>query len=288
MGSQQIVLSDAVNGATIHYTTDGSVPTATSPVYSAPIVVTANETINAYATASEYQDSSVASASYVITLPTAAAPTFTPGAGTYTSVQSVTIADATTGATIYYTDGSTPTVNSAVYNSPLPVGANETINAIAVASGYLTSAVGSAAYTINLPPPSIALSSNVPTMVISRGKSGTVTLTVTAQNGLSGTVNFACKGLSSGVTCSFNPPTLSISGSTAGTTTLTVTASDTVTTSMAIIPAIFGLGRLALNARRRRMLNLLAVLCLAALGFTMLSGCGGLFRHQSPPRQPSP
>ncbi|WP_263367392.1 chitobiase/beta-hexosaminidase C-terminal domain-containing protein [Edaphobacter bradus] len=276
VGPQQIVLSDAVNGATIHYTTDGSAPTATSPVYSAPIVVTANETINAYATGSGYPDSPVVSASYIITLPTAATPTFTPVAGTYTSVQSVAIADATTGATIYYTtDGSTPTVNSSVYSNPLTVGANETIKAIAVASGYLTSAVGSAAYTINLPPPSIALSLNVPTMVISRGKSGTVTLTVTGQNGFSGTVNLACSGLPSGVSCSFNPSTLNISGSTAGTTTLTVTASNTVTASMAIIPAIFGLGFFAFNARRRRMVNLLAVLCLAALGFTMLSGCGG-------------
>ena len=46
---------------------------------------------------------------------TAAAPTFSPAAGTYTSTQSVTISDATTGATIYYTtNGTTPTTSSSV------------------------------------------------------------------------------------------------------------------------------------------------------------------------------
>ena len=275
VGPQQIVLSDAVNGATIHYTTDGSAPTANSPVYSAPIPVTANETINAYATDSGYSDSSVASASYVITLPTAGTPTFTPAGGTYTSVQTVTIADATTGATIYYTtNGSTPTASSAVYSTPLTVGANETINAIALASGYLPSAVNSAVYTINLPPPSIALSLNSPTLVISRGKSGTVTLSVSGQNGFSGTVNFSCSGLPAGVSCSFNPTNVNVSGATAGTTTLTVAATNSVTASIAVIPAIFAMGLLAFSARRRRMISMLAVLFMVGLGLTMLSGCG--------------
>ena len=42
--------------------------------------------------------------------PTDATPTFSPGAGTYSSTQSVTISTVTSGATLCYTtDGTTPT-----------------------------------------------------------------------------------------------------------------------------------------------------------------------------------
>ena len=79
----------------------------------------------------------------------AATPTFSPAAGTYSSAQTVTISTATPSATIYYTtNGSTPTTSSTVYSGPITVSATETLQAIAVASGYSTSAVGSAAYTI--------------------------------------------------------------------------------------------------------------------------------------------
>jgi hypothetical protein len=87
--------------------------------------------------------------------PLAATPTFLPVAGTYGAAQSVTIADATPNATIYYTtNGSTPTASSPIYSSgaTIPVSASETLQATAVVSGYATSAVGSAAYTIGNSP----------------------------------------------------------------------------------------------------------------------------------------
>jgi hypothetical protein len=81
---------------------------------------------------------------------TAATPTFTPAAGSYTTSQNVQINDATSGATIYYTtDGSTPTTASAVYSTPISITTSTTINAIATASGYLTSATGSALFNIS-------------------------------------------------------------------------------------------------------------------------------------------
>ena len=153
--AQTVTLSDATPSATIYYSVDGSIPTTASHVYAAPISVTATTTINAIAAATGDTTSSVASSVYTITVPVAATPTFSPGTGSYASAQSVTISDTTAGATIYYTlDGSAPTSKSLVYSAPIAIPATAavtTINAIAVATGYTTSAVGTATYTIALP-----------------------------------------------------------------------------------------------------------------------------------------
>ncbi|WP_263352842.1 FG-GAP-like repeat-containing protein [Acidicapsa acidisoli] len=81
-----------------------------------------------------------------------ATPVFSVPAGTYTSIQNVTITDNTPGATIYYTtDGTTPTTGSSVYSGPITVSQTETLEALAVATGDAQSAVATAAYTIHLP-----------------------------------------------------------------------------------------------------------------------------------------
>ena len=81
---------------------------------------------------------------------TVSTPTFSPGAGTYTSAQPVSISDATSDATIYYTtNGTTPTTSSNEYTGPITVSSTETLQAIAEAPGDSNSAVGSAAYTMD-------------------------------------------------------------------------------------------------------------------------------------------
>ncbi len=150
--AQSVTISDTTTGATIYYTTDGSNPTALSTKYTAPVAINSSLTLNAIAVASGFSNSSVGTAAYVINLPQAATPTFSPVAGTYTSAQSVTISDTTAGATIYYTtNGSTPTTSSTKYTAPVAVNSSETLNAIAVATGFSNSNVGAAAYTINVP-----------------------------------------------------------------------------------------------------------------------------------------
>lgn len=149
--AQTVTLGDSTTAAVIYFTTDGSTPTTASPAYSAPISVSSTTTIKAIASAAGYTPSSVASATYTINLAAAATPTFSVATGTYTSAQTVTLADATTGAKIYYTiDGTTPTTSSTLYSAAISISATTTVKAIATASGYTTSAVASATYTINL------------------------------------------------------------------------------------------------------------------------------------------
>ncbi len=148
---QTVNIYDQSPGVSIYYTTDGSTPTTSSTLYSGPVTVSSTETINAIATstASGVTNSSVGTAAYTIQLP-AATPSFSPAGGTYTAAQSVTISDATSGATIYYTaDGTTPTTSSSVYGSPITVSSSGVLKAIAVASGSPTSNVGVATYLIN-------------------------------------------------------------------------------------------------------------------------------------------
>ena len=143
-----VTITDALPGATIYYTTDGSMPTSNSPIYQNPFVVSVNETVIAVASITNYLVSAPASATYLLTtIP--ANPVFSLAAGTYTGAQTLTITDTTSGAVIYYTiDGPSPTTASAVYTQPLSVSASETVKAVAVAPGPFPSSLVSSTYTI--------------------------------------------------------------------------------------------------------------------------------------------
>jgi hypothetical protein len=116
------------------------------------VVIAANQAGN-----TNYSAATLVTQSIVVNVIGAAAtPTFSPVAGTYTAAQTVSISDATTGATIYYTtNGTTPTTSSTVYSTAIPVASTETLEAIATATGYTTSAVASAAYILVNPLPAI-------------------------------------------------------------------------------------------------------------------------------------
>jgi hypothetical protein len=151
--AQLVTLTDSTPGAVIHYTINGTTPTTSSPVYSGAISVGATTTIKALATASGYSTSLIVIGTYTISataVPEAATVSMSPEPGSFTSAQSVTLSDATPGATIHYTtDGSAPTVDSPVYNGPVSVSATTTIQALAAAPGYSPSATTSSTYTIS-------------------------------------------------------------------------------------------------------------------------------------------
>jgi N-acetylneuraminic acid mutarotase len=211
---------------------------------------------------------------------TAAAPSFSPAAATFASVQTVTISDAIAGATIYYTtDGTAPTTNSTVYGGAITVSNSETIEAIATASGYSSSAVTTAAYVINLPPSTFTFGASPASVTVHSGGQGSVNLTVTPQNGFSSTVSFACTGLSPGETCSFSPATVKPSGAAVSTQlTLSPGAQSSALrpdyrpllpgTGLALVFAWFGF-------KRRRVVRLWLLPIIAGVGMCLLYGCGG-------------
>ena len=83
----------------------------------------------------------------------AAAPSFSPSAGSYVGDRNVTISTTTSGATIYYTtDGSDPTTSSTVYSSAIALTApsTTTIKALAVRTGYNDSGIVSGVFSLNL------------------------------------------------------------------------------------------------------------------------------------------
>ncbi|GBU27104.1 hypothetical protein R84B8_00627 [Treponema sp. R8-4-B8] len=93
------------------------------------------------------------------TLSKAATPTASPSAGTYTSVQSVTLNTTTADAKIYYTtNGTNPTASSSLYSGAISIDTTTTLKAIAVKDGWNNSDIMTAVYTLNLP---ITLTENV-------------------------------------------------------------------------------------------------------------------------------
>lgn len=63
-GTQSVTISCTTVGATIHYTTDGTAPTASSPVYSTALSLTSTTTVKAIAVKAGMNDSATATATF--------------------------------------------------------------------------------------------------------------------------------------------------------------------------------------------------------------------------------
>lgn len=107
---------------TIYYTTNGSAPTTSSTVYTAPLNISTATTVRAIAVDANAQTSTITSAAYTFNIPPPVV-TANPAGGNFpTPPVNVTLSASTPRppATIYYTtDGSTPTTSSNVYSSAL-------------------------------------------------------------------------------------------------------------------------------------------------------------------------
>ena len=152
-----VTLTCATENATIHYTLDGTEPTAQSAKYEAPVAITKACTLKAVAVKEgNYTDSQVATAQFTVKAKeVVATPVISPNGGEFETSATVTLTCGTDDAQIYYTlDGTTPTTASAAYSQPFTLTESATVKAVAVKSGYYTdSQVTSAVFTITQPEP---------------------------------------------------------------------------------------------------------------------------------------
>lgn len=160
-GTQTIKISSPTPGGVIHYTTDGTAPTSSSPLYTNPITASQTLSILAVVTGvSGYSASGTVRANYTITQP-APTPVILPSAGTFSTPPAISISNSLKSASIYYTlDGTVPTPTSTFYDSPFTLSASVTgpltIKAIAAASGYAPSAIATTTLVLALPTGDIA------------------------------------------------------------------------------------------------------------------------------------
>ena len=122
--TKQAIISTAVEGGTIYYTTNGKNPTTSSSVYSAPIPFSKPTTFKAIVGKEGYAPSTVTTRNVIKVV----TPTIYDNGNV-----AIAITTATVGASIYYTtDGSTPSTTSSLYTVPLTGVEGKTIKAIAV------------------------------------------------------------------------------------------------------------------------------------------------------------
>ncbi len=111
-GTASVSISSQTNGANIRYTTDGSTPTGSSPLYSGPFTLnTGTHNIQAFCQKSNYVDSGLATVGYVVSAtPTVPSFSLQPQSGNYLTGETVRLAVTAIGSPTpelqWYKDGS--------------------------------------------------------------------------------------------------------------------------------------------------------------------------------------
>ena len=154
----QVSVSCSTDGATIYYTTDGSVPTSASLIYTSPFTINSAIQIKAVGIKTGFADSSISSATYTLE-GVIAPPRIDPAGGAVNREQKISLFNfySYDDVEIFYTtDGSVPDIGSAAYaGTPLSVETSP-VNFKAVAirkSDGLKSVVSAETYKIKVQAP---------------------------------------------------------------------------------------------------------------------------------------
>jgi hypothetical protein len=294
--------------------TAGSVSLGTATVSAQGVAtLTVKQNVGLYSVIASYAGTYAAT-----TNPTGYAPSASAGVAlTVTKATTTTVLTSSTasaGTTTSFTltasvpAGATGTVtffNGATSLGTGSVGTNGTATlttSLAAAGSYsLTATYGgdtnysgstSAVLTQVIVAPGFAMTADPLSLTITRGSTGTTTLTLTPAGGYTGAITMSCGTLPSNATCSFSPMSVTLASAA---TTEVLTIGTGSSTAMLSAPHVSGrydlifsaltlwlpgslLGLFGLAKRKKlsgdmRRLTLLAALCFLSMG--AMSGCGG-------------
>ena len=117
--AQSVSLSSATSGVSLRYTTDGSEPTESSPLYVSALNIDTATTLMAKAFKTDLVESATMMAVYTMSFGTLSAPVMSPTPpGVHESSVEVTLSGPALATLYYTTDGSEPTTSSSVYTAP--------------------------------------------------------------------------------------------------------------------------------------------------------------------------
>jgi alpha-tubulin suppressor-like RCC1 family protein len=149
---QTVSLATTTPGATIRYTLDGSAPSITSAIYTAPVTVATSTVIKALGFKSNWTSSTLAAGEFALNFGTLPAPTANKPTASYVGTVWVSLSNAVSGATIRYTTDNTEVQpSSTAYASPLAINANTTLRFRAYHPDYSASSEATATYSITPP-----------------------------------------------------------------------------------------------------------------------------------------
>ncbi len=161
----------------------------------------------------------------------------------------------------------------------LPVG-SDSVTAVYEGDTNYSSTSSGATVTVTVAtapvvPSDFVLNAPSSALSITRGSSASLSFSVLANAGYSGTVTFTAKNLPKGMSVTFTPVTLSLGPDETATEELFISTTTSNSQTLAGILLLPFLGSFfLLNGNRRRLLRVIPVLLLSLAGIASLSGCG--------------